>query len=138
MTQILNYREEHFAGVDQLWRTVFPSDPPRNRAEQAIALKLAQNDELLWVAEDDTGAVVGTIMAGWDGHRGWLYSVAVDPRRQRSGVGRLLVSHAIEELDRRGCNKVNLQIRAGNEAVAAFYKELGFAVEDRVSMGLEI
>ncbi|MEM8724154.1 MAG: GNAT family acetyltransferase [Pseudomonadota bacterium] len=138
MIQIQPYGFAHFNGVDQLWRTVFPDDPPRNRAGSAIPAKLSLEDELFWVAIDSGGAVVGTIMAGWDGHRGWLYSVAVDPEKHRSGIGRALVEHAVTELRSRGCAKVNLQIRAGNDAVAAFYSKLGFSTEARISMGREL
>ncbi|WP_432201437.1 GNAT family acetyltransferase [Erythrobacter sp. W53] len=135
---IVVYEERHFEGVDALWRRCFPNDPPRNQAAQAIPLKVALADDMFWVAENEGGKVVGTIMARWDGHRGWLYTVAVDPELQRAGVGRQMVDHALAELRERGCSKVNLQIRAGNEPVAAFYRDLGFVIEDRISMGREI
>ena len=138
MIHIVEYRADHFAGIDRLWRIVFPDDPPRNRAELTIPAKLALEDELLLVAEAEAAKVVGTIMAGWDGHRGWLYAVAVDPDAQRQGVGRALVAAALDRLAARGCGKVNLQIRAGNTAVVAFYERLGFAVEPRTSMGRTI
>ena len=138
MIRIVEYRADHFAGIDRLWRSVFPDDPPRNRAEHAIPAKLALGDGLLLVAEETAGQVAGTIMAGWDGHRGWLYAVAVDPVAQRQGVGRALVAAALDRLAARGCGKVNLQIRAGNTAVVAFYERLGFAVEPRTSMGRTI
>jgi len=132
---VIPYHDRHFDGVDALWRKCFPNDPPRNRAETAIPAKLALNDGLLLVAEDGTGKVIGTIMAGYDGHRGWLYAVAVDPASQRCGIGTGLVEEACLRLHARGCVKVNLQVRAGNEAVAAFYRKLGFAEEPRISMG---
>ncbi|MEM9500642.1 MAG: GNAT family acetyltransferase [Pseudomonadota bacterium] len=138
MTRIAPYQAKHFEGVDRLWRTVFPDDPARNQAHNAIPAKLELNDGLFWVALTGDNAVIGTIMAGWDGHRGWLYAVAVDPTCRRSGRGRMLVDHALKELSRRGCNKVNLQIRKGNEEVAAFYRTLGFAIEQRTSMGKEL
>jgi ribosomal protein S18 acetylase RimI-like enzyme len=77
-------------------------------------------------------------MAGYDGHRGWLYALAVAPPHRRQGVGSLLVSHAERELTRKGCVKINLQILEGNESVTAFYAGLGFSVEKRVSMGKRI
>ena len=138
MTQIVPYHSSHFDGVDRLWRRAFPNDPPRNRAAHAIHVKLEHADGLFWVALDPTDSVIGTMMAGWDGHRGWLYSVAVDECARRGGVGRALVEHAVKALKAVGCAKVNLQIRAGNEAVAQFYEALGFAIEPRTSMGREI
>jgi len=81
---------------------------------------------------------VGTVMAGYDGHRGWIYSVAVAPQHRRKGIGSRLMSVAEEALIERGCVKINLQILEGNEAVTAFYSSLGFSVEKRVSMGKPI
>ncbi len=121
-------------GVDLLWRQLFPDDPPRNRANASIPQKLAC-DDLIFVAEDQDGSVVGSIMAGYDGHRGWLYAVAVDQQVQRAGIGSKLVGEAVEQLKALGCTKVNLQIRAGNEAVAEFYAKLDFVEEARISMG---
>ncbi len=74
-------------------------------------------------------------MAGYDGHRGWLYAVAVSPEHRRSGIGTQLVKHAMQVLKELGCIKVNLQIRSTSTEVAAFYESLGFAREDRLSMG---
>jgi ribosomal protein S18 acetylase RimI-like enzyme len=79
--------------------------------------------------------VVGTTMAGYDGHRGWIYSVAVAPSHRRQGIASRLVVHAERALIGKGCVKINLQIMEGNESVAAFYSELGYAVEKRISMG---
>jgi ribosomal protein S18 acetylase RimI-like enzyme len=117
-----------------LWRTTFPDDPPHNEPMRVIEAKL-KIDRLLFVAARD-GAVIGSVMAGYDGHRGWLYSVAVHPARRRRGTGRKLVLHAVEQLQSLGCIKVNLQVRATNAAVVAFYKALGFRVEERISMGM--
>jgi ribosomal protein S18 acetylase RimI-like enzyme len=129
------YRPGDFAGVKALWEACFADDPPRNRAEAAIPAKLAHGGGLLFVAEGPGGEVEGTAMAGYDGHRGWLYAVAVDPRLRQRGIGRALVEHACAELAARGCGKVNLQVRDGNDAAAAFYEELGFEREPRISFG---
>jgi ribosomal protein S18 acetylase RimI-like enzyme len=122
------------AGVVRLWQTVFAYDAAHNRPQLAIDKKLAVDDGLFFVAVLDR-VVVGTILAGYDGHRGWLYSVAVDPAKRRSGIGAALVRHAERVLLERGCVKINLQIMSGNEAVTGFYEKLGFVVEPRVSMG---
>ena len=132
--EIESYRDEHFDGVRALWAEAFPDDPPHNRAEAAIPAKLEVQPELLLVALDN-GEVVGSAMAGYDGHRGWLYSVAVRGSHRRCGIGTLLVREAERRLTQLGCSKVNLQVRAENAAVAAFYRRLGYAVEERVSMG---
>jgi ribosomal protein S18 acetylase RimI-like enzyme len=139
----VGYEARHFEGVDRLWLACFPDDPPCNGAANAIPAKLALADGLLFVAEDDAGEddagqVIGSVMAGYDGHRGWLYSVAVTPERRSEGLGTALVEHACAALAARGCVKLNLQVRAGNEAVARFYEKLGFAREPRISMGREL
>ena len=73
-------------------------------------------------------------MAGYDGHRGWLYAVAVLQKGRRSGTGKALVNYAIQSLKEVGCIKVNLQIRPTNIEVATFYETLGFISEERLSM----
>ena len=132
--EVRPYTHEDFGGLDALWREAFPNDPPRNRAEQSVPAKLAMNDDLLFVAVED-GQVIGSIMAGYDGHRGWLYSVAVRQSAKRRGIGTALVETAEAALRRLGCIKVNLQVRSTNAAVIEFYKGLGFSVEDHISMG---
>ncbi|MCP3688132.1 MAG: GNAT family acetyltransferase [Gammaproteobacteria bacterium] len=118
----------------ELWNEVFPDDPPHNEPAQVIKTKL-EVDDLIFVAENKS-RIVGACMAGYDGHRGWLYAVAVLPECRHSGTGRELVETAMQALAELGCIKVNLQIRSTNTGVAEFYKALGFAVEDRMSMGL--
>jgi ribosomal protein S18 acetylase RimI-like enzyme len=76
---------------------------------------------------------LGDKVCGWDW--GWLYAVAVLKEQRRSGTGAELVKYAMQSLRENGCIKVNLQIRPTNTEVAAFYKALGFATEERLSMG---
>jgi ribosomal protein S18 acetylase RimI-like enzyme len=134
MNHIRSYTDADFPNVDALWKEVFPGDPPWNRAAEAIPAKLAVQPELLLVAVSD-GKPVGTVMAGYDGHRGWLYAVAVAVAHQRSGIGTMLVREAEQRVRALGCEKVNLQVRASNQAVISFYRGLGYEVEERVSMG---
>ncbi len=120
--------------VVELWRNVFGYETAHNEPNLAISKKIATQDGLFFVAVENTG-IAGTIMAGYDGHRGWLYSVAVDPKQRFNGLGSALVHHAEKALAELGCMKVNLQLLDTNEATAAFYKSIGYAVEPRVSMG---
>jgi ribosomal protein S18 acetylase RimI-like enzyme len=132
--KIRRYEASDFNGVKALWEEAFPNDPPWNRAEVAIPAKIAfQPDLLLLAVEDDR--VIGSIMAGYDGHRGWLYSVAVRYDVRRNGVGTALVRQAEQALRALGCGKINLQVRAMNEGVVTFYEGLGYVVEERVGMG---
>ncbi len=123
--------------VVALWRDVFPDDPPHHDAVEIIRLKTADQPDLFFIATKGP-TIVGTIMAGYDGHRGWIYRVAVSPRHQRQGIGSALMRHAVDALVNRGAPKINLQVRATNQGVVAFYKRLGFVVEERISMGKRI
>lgn len=129
---IRKFQESDRQSLIELWENVFPDDPPHNAPANVIAAKLAV-DDLIFVAESE-GTLIGACIAGYDGHRGWLYAVAVLHDYRRNGTGAALVDRAMQSLKELGCIKVNLQIRATNTAVAAFYKSLGFVVE-RLSMG---
>jgi ribosomal protein S18 acetylase RimI-like enzyme len=128
------YADEHFEGIKTLWRECFPDDPPWNEASVAIPAALAAQPDLLIVAVEGN-AVVGSIMPGYDGHRGWLYAVAVLHSHRRHKIGTMLVREAEKRLHALGCRKINLQVRATNNAVAKFYECLGYSVEERISMG---
>ncbi len=123
--------------VIALWRTVFGYEQAHNAPNVAIDAKLAANDGLFFVATQNA-FVIGTILAGYDGHRGWLYSLSVHPDHTKKGLGSALVLHAEKALTERGCMKINLQILDTNHAVESFYKKLGYLTEPRVSMGKSI
>jgi ribosomal protein S18 acetylase RimI-like enzyme len=127
------FEESDTAAVAALWRGVFPDAPPWNDPLSDIERKLAVQRELFFVA-CESDRVVGTAMAGYDGHRGWVYYVAVSPHHRRRGIGAALMRSVEQALERRGCPKINLQVRATNRAAAAFYGRLGYAIEDRISM----
>ena len=121
-----------------LWHDVFPEyrDPtkPQRDPRASIERKLAQRDGLFWLAEEG-GAIIGTAMAGYDGHRGWLYSVGVHPGVRRGGLARALVKHAEAELVARGCPKINLQVLTVNESAQAFWRAVGYVPDLVVSFG---
>jgi len=134
LKKIRKFQESDKATLTALWQAVFPDDPPHNEPSLVIEAKLAV-DDLIFIAEEEDGEMIGACMAGYDGHRGWLYAVAVSPDQRRNGTGKALVLFAIKTLKNLGCKKVNLQIRPTNTEVANFYKSLGFSTEDRLSMG---
>lgn len=107
---------------------------PWNDPHKDIARKLAVRPDLFLIAVDG-GEIVGSVMVGYDGHRGFINYLAVGPAYRRQGLGRALMAEAELRLLREGCPKVNLQVRAANEGVVAFYRELGYAVEEMVDMG---
>ena len=107
---------------------------PWNDPRKDITRKVAVGDDLFLVGAVDA-AIVASVMAGYDGHRGWVNYLAVDPRCRGLGYGRALMREAEGRLAARGCPKVNLQIRDSNTAMLAFYERLGYAVDAAVSMG---
>jgi ribosomal protein S18 acetylase RimI-like enzyme len=128
-----------FADADEpavvaLWHEVLPPNAPHNDPVTAIRLKRAVGCDLFFLAVE-ADQVIGTAMGGYDGHRGWIYAVAVRPDHRRRGVGSALLRHLEAALIERGCLKVNLQVRASNAGVVPFYERLGFKVEELVSMG---
>lgn len=131
---IRTYQESDRSTVVALWNAVFPKPEPHNDPNASIERKMASDDGLFFVAEIDE-TVVGTVMAGYDGHRGWIYSLAVETRFRRQGIGSALLQQAEEELRRRGCPKINLQVIAGNDEAVEFYRRLGFVQEPRVDFG---
>ena len=133
MRKIRKYQHQDKRLLINLWKNVFPNDPPHNEPSRMIDEKLAV-DDLIFVAEDN-GSIIGACMAGYDGHRGWLYAVGVLPEHRRKHVGTQLIHFAMQALKSLGCKKVNLQIRSTNTQVASFYQSLGFAHENRLSMG---
>jgi ribosomal protein S18 acetylase RimI-like enzyme len=127
------YKEADEARVIELW-TFAGLVRPWNDPKRDIARKLQVQRDLFLVAELD-GVLVGTVMAGYDGHRGWVNYLAVDIGQRRRGIGSALMRDAERRLRLFGCPKINLQIRAENHAVQAFYAALGFKDDEVMSMG---
>jgi ribosomal protein S18 acetylase RimI-like enzyme len=107
---------------------------PWNDPRKDIVRKLQVQRELFLVGILD-GVVVATVMAGYDGHRGWINYLAVDPAHRRMGLGKALMVEAERLLRGLGCPKINLQVRRENIEATAFYSHLGFREDDVVSYG---
>jgi ribosomal protein S18 acetylase RimI-like enzyme len=123
--------------VIDIFKSVFRYKDQRNDPSLIIDKKLAINDDLFFIALENN-TIVGTVMAGYDGHRGWIYSLAVIPEKRRNKIGTKLLKHAESELKKLGCIKINLQIMQNNEIVQEFYLKNGYEIEERISMGKEI
>ncbi len=121
------------ARVIALWQSCGLTRPWNDPALD-IARKLDVQAEWFVVYERDN-ALLGSAMIGYDGHRGWLNYLAVHPDARGEGIGRALVTHAEAVLREAGCPKLNLQVRAENDAAIAFYRALGFDVDAAVSLG---
>ncbi|MET3230033.1 UNVERIFIED_ORG: ribosomal protein S18 acetylase RimI-like enzyme [Burkholderia sp. 1263] len=124
--------------VVALWQEAFPEyrdvTRPQRSPHLSIANKLATQPELFFVAVLGE-RIVGTVMGGYDGHRGWLYSLAVDASLRRHGIGTRLVAHVETALTERGCPKLNLQVLSAKADVRAFYEALGYRADAVISLG---
>lgn len=124
--------EDEEAVID-LWRRcnlLRPWNDPR----KDIRRKLKVRPDLFLVGVLD-GEIVATVMAGYEGHRGWINYLAVAPEHRRKGFGRRMMEEAERLLRAEGCPKINLQVRAENQEVVGFYERLGYAVDRVISMG---
>lgn len=117
----------HACGLTRPW-----NDPV---ADLARALDGPSSTVLAALDGDAPEELVGTVMVGHDGHRGWVYYLAVDPGRRGRGVGRALMSAAEEWLAAAGVPKVQLMVRAGSTEVVAFYEALGYADQQVLVLG---
>ena len=132
--EIRAYREGDREELVALLREVFPDPAPHNDPDASIRRKLGVAPELLLIGRED-GKLVATAMGGWDGHRGWLYQVAVARDVRGRGHGRAIVAAVEALLRERGCPKLNLQVLASNPDAVGFWRRLGYRVEERVSFG---
>jgi ribosomal protein S18 acetylase RimI-like enzyme len=107
---------------------------PWNDPHKDIQRKLSIQPELFLVGTKGI-RLLATVMAGYDGHRGWINYLAVASAYRRGGIGRRMVEEAEKRLRAIGCPKINLQVRTSNTGVIEFYRRLGFAVDDAVSLG---
>ncbi len=120
-------------GVLEVWSLAGMTTPERNpRAD--IQKKLRHSPESFFVGVLE-GKVVATVMVGYDGHRGWIYSLAVRPELQRKGIGRRMMEAAESWLRQQGCPRAKLQVDQARGDVAGFYQKLGYEVQNLVSMG---
>jgi ribosomal protein S18 acetylase RimI-like enzyme len=130
---IRRYQASDEASVVRLWTDcglVRTWNDPR----KDILRKLSVQPELFLVGLLE-GSVIATVMAGFDGHRGWVNYLAVAEKHRRRGLGRTLMERVERDLTGMGCPKLNMQIRASNAAVVAFYEKLGYAPEQLISLG---
>jgi ribosomal protein S18 acetylase RimI-like enzyme len=114
----------HLGGLTRAW-----NDPDRD-----IDRKVARDPDNLLVLEVD-GQLIGSVMVGYEGHRGWINYLVVHPDHRGRGLGQALVDEAERRLAALGCPKVNLQVRSSNRSAIDFYRRIGYSVDDVVSLG---
>lgn len=131
--QIRPFQPDDEKALVELWRQCNLVRPVNN-PHRDIRRKLRVRPEWFLVGILDE-QIVASVMAGYEGHRGWLNYVAVAPAFQRRGLGRAIIAEAERLLREAGCPKVNLQVRAANGAAIDFYRAIGYSIDDVVSMG---
>jgi ribosomal protein S18 acetylase RimI-like enzyme len=131
--QIRPYRPDDECDVVALWERCGLTRP-WNDPRKDIARKLKVDADLFLVGVIE-GKIVASAMGGYDGHRGWVNYLAVDPRFQRRGIAAEVMADIERSLRERGCAKINLQIRSANEAATEFYRAIGYSADDVISMG---
>jgi ribosomal protein S18 acetylase RimI-like enzyme len=131
--RIRPYQPADEEAVVSLWYAcglIRPAIDPRKEIQRKVQVQ----PDLLLVGVVD-GEIVATVMAGYEGHRGWLNFVAVNPKLQRMGLGRAMVAEAERLLRAAGAPKINLQVRTSNASVIEFYRRLGYVPDEVVSLG---
>ncbi len=127
--QIHSFTDANTEAVVALWKAC-DLTRPWNNPYKDIQRKLAVSDDLFLVASLDD-RIVGTVMGGYEGHRGWINYLAVEPACRQQGLGRKLMQEIEKRLLALDCPKINLQIRETNTPVIAFYEAIGFT-DDKV------
>jgi ribosomal protein S18 acetylase RimI-like enzyme len=127
------FREDDTQDVIALWQRCGLTRP-WNDPKKDIARKLQVQPQLFVVGIED-GAVVASVMAGYDGHRGWINYLAVDAPFRGRGYARALMTYVENALRAIGCPKLNMQVRASNAEVLAFYYHLGYVQDEALSLG---
>ena len=121
------YCPEDQKAVIELWQKCNLTRP-WNNPRLDIERKLKVNPELFLVGLIDT-KVIATVMGGYEGHRGWVNYLAVDPEYQRKELGRQIMKAIEGKIIALGCPKINLQIRTDNLSAVSFYKSIGYKTE---------
>jgi ribosomal protein S18 acetylase RimI-like enzyme len=126
--------QKHCDEVVSLWKKVFGDKAAHIAPDFVVDKELEPREGLIFVALSGN-LLVGTIMAGYDGNRGWIYALAVLPDFQRQGIGSSLLAFVEKKLSALGCKKINLQMMEGNEAAEHFFSANGYRTEKRINMG---
>jgi ribosomal protein S18 acetylase RimI-like enzyme len=136
MPNIRVVQEKDFEFIVDLWRAC-GLEHPNNDSESMMRRKFGYQRDLFLVAEMDS-TLVGTVMGGYEGRRGWINLLGVDPDYQRQGIATALMKAVEGKLAELDCPKVNLQIRTTNLQAIEFYQKIGYGQDEVVSMGKKL
>ncbi|AEF46765.1 GNAT family acetyltransferase [Serratia plymuthica] len=131
--EIRVFRQDDFEEVITLWERC-DLLRPWNDPEMDIERKLNHDPDLFLVAEVG-GEVVGSVMGGYDGHRGSAYYLGVHPDYRGRGIANALISRLEKKLVARGCPKIQLMVREDNDTVIEMYEKLGYEIQNITSLG---
>ncbi len=131
--EIRNYHSNDEPEVIDLW-VKCDLVRPWNNPKKDIERKLKVDTDLFLVGVLNR-KVIATVMGGYEGHRGWINYLAVDPSCQKKGYGKTIMQEIEEKLEAKGAPKINVQIRSTNESVIDFYKSIGYTIDDVIGMG---
>ena len=131
--EIRNYHSNDEPEVIDLW-VKCDLVRPWNNPKKDIERKLKVDTDLFLVGVLNR-KVIATVMGGYEGHRGWINYLAVDPSCQKKGYGKTIMKEIEEKLKAKGAPKINIQIRSTNESVIDFYKSIGYTIDNVVGMG---
>jgi 4-oxalocrotonate tautomerase family enzyme len=134
--RIRSYQASDESAVIDLWHRC-NLVVPQNEPKKDIEMKCKVQADLFFVGAIDN-RIVATVMAGYDGHRGWIYYLAVDPDYRQQQIGRRMMEKAESALNKLGCPKINLQVRTSNRAVISFYERLGFSNDNVIGLGKKL
>jgi ribosomal protein S18 acetylase RimI-like enzyme len=130
--KIREFKIEDYQIVRDLWQTAGLTLRPGDELDE-VRLKLQRDPDLFLVAEED-GRILGSVIGGWDGRRGWIYHLAVNPEHQRKGIGVGLVREVEKRLVAKGAKKVNAQVYRWNERSSEFFKAIGYEAQPDLIM----
>lgn len=131
--EITPFEEKYKEEVIRLWKAcglVVPQNDPARDIERKRKV-----DPELFLLGLIEGRVIATVMGGYDGHRGWINYLAVEPTEQRKGYGQAIMRAVEKLLEQKGCPKINLQVRTTNQSVIKFYSAIGYEVGDVIGLG---
>ena len=135
--KIREFKIDDYFIVRDLWQAAGLIFRPGDELED-VKLKLQRDPDLFLVAEQND-EIVGSVIGGWDGRRGWIYHLAVRPEHQRKKIGAELVREVEKRLAARGAKKVNAQVYKWNERSSAFFKAIGYESQpDLIMIGKQL
>ncbi len=131
--EIREYQESDEKEVIELWfkcSLMIPGSNPKRDIERKLKV-----DRDFFLVGNVNGKIVASVMGGYEGHRGWINFLAVDPKYQQKGYGRLIMEAVEERIKEKGCPRINLQVRSANKGVIEFYQAIGYTDDNVVGLG---